>query len=124
MQLNKISAVLLWSEDYIALSDWYKEKLELATIEEIHHPDDTGIGLSVGESYLWIGKHSEVKGKSKDPYRIMFNISVDSVNSAYNELKAKGVDFIAEPFKAPTYDMYFSTFTDLDGNVVQLIGNY
>ena len=122
MNLKSISAVLIWSQDYKKLADWYKEKLELKTIEELDHPDDTGIGLSLGESYLWIGKHSEVQGKNKDPYRIMFNISVDSVSEVYNTLKDKKVEFIAEPFKAPTFDSYFATFKDLDGNILQLIG--
>ena len=122
MKLNKISALLIWSENYKALVDWYIEKLGVATIEELNHPDDTGVGLSVGDSYLWIGKHSEVSGKNKDPYRIMFNISVDSVTNAYAELKSKGVEFIAEPFKAPTFDSYFATFKDLDGNIIQFIG--
>lgn len=122
MKLNKISAILIWSEDYKTLVDWYKDKLDLKTIEEINHPNDTGVGLSIGESYFWIGKHSEVHGKNKDPHRIMFNISVDSVQEAYEDLKEKGVEFIAKPFKAPTFDSYFATFKDLDGNIVQFIG--
>ncbi len=52
----------------------------------------------------------------------MFNITVDSVTEAYNELKSKDVEFIAEPFKAPTFDSYFATFKDLDGNIIQSIG--
>ena len=123
MKIKKIGAILIWSEDYQALANWYKEKLGAGTIEELNHPNDTGVGLSIGESYLWIGKHSGVKGKNKDPYRIMFNISVDSVTSAYDELKNRGVEFIAEPFKAPTFDSYFATFKDLDGNIIQFIGD-
>jgi uncharacterized glyoxalase superfamily protein PhnB len=119
---KNISAVLIWSEDYKKLSAWYKEKFGFETIEELNHPEDTGIGLKVGASYLWIGKHSEVHGKSKDPFRIMFNISVDSVAESYQELTNKGVAFIAKPFKAPLFDKYFATIEDLDGNIVQLIG--
>ena len=122
MNLKKISATLIWSEDYEALAAWYREKLELDTIEELNHPDDTGIALAVGESYLWIGKHSEVHGKNQDPHRIMFNIAVDSVTETYEELKEKGVEFIATPFKAPVSESYFATFIDLDRNVLQLIG--
>lgn len=120
---TSISAVLIWSENYEALARWYIDKLGLEIIEELNHPDDTGYGLSVGESYLWIGKHSEVKGKNKDPYRWMINLSVASVSEAYRTLKDRGVEFIAQPFKAPTFDKYFATFTDLDGNVIQLIGD-
>jgi len=119
---KSISAVLIWSGDFKRLADWYKEKFGFGTIEEIDHPQDTGVGLAVGESYLWIGQHSEVHGKNRDPFRVMFNISVDSVEKTYDDLVSKGVNFIAKPFKAPTFDKYFATFEDLDGNVGQLIG--
>lgn len=121
MNLKKISATLIWSENYQALASWYKEKLGATVIEELTLSNDTGTGLSMGESYLWIGKHSEVKGKNKDPFRIMFNISVDSVEETYKELVSKGVNFIAKPFLAPT-GKYFATFEDLDGNILQFIG--
>lgn len=117
-----VSAILIWSEDFRALANWYQEKLGLETIEEINHPEDTGVGLSVGDFYLWIGQHSEVHGKAKDPHRIMFNITVDSVESTYETLVSNGVSCIATPFKAPTFDKYFATFEDLDGNIFQLIG--
>lgn len=119
---KSITAVLFWSEDYQKLADWYREKFGFKVIEELDHPDDTGIALAIGDSYFWIGKHSEVKGKNKDPFRIMINIKVDSVEKAYKMLKAKGVEFLAEPFKAPTFDLYFATLKDLDGNILQLIG--
>lgn len=119
---TSISAVLIWSEDYKALADWYKEKFGFAEIEELTHPEDTGIGLEVGDIYFWIGKHSQVKGKNKDPYRIMINFSVKSVADGYDFLTAKGVECIAKPFKAPTFDSYFATFKDLDGNIIQIVG--
>lgn len=52
----------------------------------------------------------------------MFNISVKSVDKAYEMLKERGVEFITKPFKAPTFDKWFATFKDFDGNVAQLIG--
>ncbi len=52
----------------------------------------------------------------------MFNLDVDSVNEAFKYLKSKGVRFEAEPLKAPTFDKYFATFYDPDGNLIQIIG--
>ena len=52
----------------------------------------------------------------------MYNISVDSVDTAYAYLIKKGVTVIAKPFKAPTFDKWFATFSDPDGNTIQLIG--
>jgi len=121
--LKRVSEVLIWSGNYRKLAEWYQDKLGLKVIEELNHPDDTGIAMRIGESYFWVGKHSGVRGKNKDPYRIMINIEVDSVSGTYKKLKRRGVKFIADPFKAPTFDKYFATFCDLDGNVLQLIGD-
>lgn len=119
---KSISATLIWSDQYRALADWYIEKLDLPVIEDLNHPEDTGVGLRIGDSYLWIGKHDKVHGKNQDPHRHMFNISVDSVEAAYQSMIAKGVQFYATPFKAPTFEKWFATFWDIDGNLIQLIG--
>jgi len=120
--LKNISAVLIWSENYRALADWYQEKLGLKVLEELNHPLDTGVLFQVGNVNLWIGQHSEVKGKNKDSHRHMFNFEVDSVTDTYEILVKKGVFFFAKPFKAPTMDKYFATFYDLDKNLVQIVG--
>jgi hypothetical protein len=120
--VKDISAILIWSEDYRKLAHWYKEKLDLKALEELNHHEDTGVGFQVGKVYLWIGQHSEVKGKNKDIHRYMFNFVVDSVSETYKELITRDVRFYAKPFKAPTMDRYFATFYDLDDNLVQLIG--
>lgn len=114
--------MLIWSEDFRKLADWYRDKLELQTAMEINHPNDTGVLFRVGNTHLWIGQHSKVKGKNQDIHRHMFNIDVDSVSQAYRHLEEKGVVFLAKPFKAPTFDKYFATFYDLDNNLVQLFG--
>lgn len=120
--IKDITAILIWSEDFHALSEWYKEKLDFVPVEELDHPQDTGVGFEVGHMYFWIGQHSKVHGKNQDEHRHMFNLEVDSVTETYEKLKERGVEFLAAPFKAPTFDKYFATFYDLDGNLVQLIG--
>jgi hypothetical protein len=121
--IKNIKTVLIWSEDYKKLAKWYKDKLNLKQVEEITHPDDTGILFQVGEVGLWIGQHSKVKGKNKDLHRHMINLVVDSVEIEYKRLNAKGIKFYSKPFKAPTFDKYFATFYDLDDNLVQLYGD-
>ncbi|MBI5151861.1 MAG: VOC family protein [Candidatus Pacebacteria bacterium] len=121
---EKISTVLLWSEDFRKLSDWYKEVFGFKVIEELDHPQDTGVLFEIepGGTWLWIGQHSEVKGRNLDPHRHMFNISVGSVGEVYEYLLTKDVTFLAKPFKAPTFNKYFATFYDREGNIVQIIG--
>jgi predicted enzyme related to lactoylglutathione lyase len=121
---KKVSTILIWSEHYRKLAKWYEETFNLVNVEELKHPKDTGIlyGFAEGDTRIWIGEHSEVKGMNKDNLRIMFNINVDSVKEAFKYLKGKGAKVIAKPFKAPTFDKYFATFSDPDGNVFQIIG--
>ena len=119
---KNVSDIIIWSENYRALVKWYMDKLDLKPIGEVNHPQDMAVGFRFGTFELWIGYHDKVKGKNKDKYRIMYNIVVDSVSEAYEYLSKKKVKFIAKPFKAFTFDKYFATFEDLDGNILQLIG--
>lgn len=122
---QKISTILIWSQEYKKLADWYQQVFGLTVNEALTHPQDTGILFDFpgGSPWLWIGQHSGIKGKNADPLRIMFNINVDSVKEAYAYLQEKGVTCIAPPFKAPTMEKWFATFSDPDGNTIQIIGN-
>jgi predicted enzyme related to lactoylglutathione lyase len=124
MKFDKISTILIWSEDYKKLADWYQKTFSLKSAETITHPNDTGVLFEFPEGgvWLWIGQHSGIHGKNKDGARIMFNMNVASVREAFKYLKDEGVTVIAEPFRAPTFDKYFATFTDPDGNYFQIIG--
>ena len=121
---HKISTIIIWSGNWKPLAAWYQNVFNLKPIEEINHPKDTGILFEFpdGMPWLWVGKHSEIHGKNKDHLRIMFNVNVDSVAEAYTYLRKKGVKFIAKPFHAPTMEKWFATFSDPDGNTVQIIG--
>lgn len=122
---QRISTVLIWTENFRSLADWYQHTFTLHVIEELDHPQDTGVLFKFpsGDTTLWIGQHSDVRGKNPDAARHMFNIYVDSVTAAFEDLKQKQVMVVATPFKAPTFDKYFATFADPDGNYIQLIGN-
>lgn len=121
---KNVSDIIIWSENYRQLAKWYEEKLDLTKIGEVDHPQDKCIGFKIGDgkTELWIGYHDKVKGKNTDKYRIMVNYSVESVSQVYENLSKKGVKFMVKPFKAPTFDKYFATFEDPDGNILQLIG--
>lgn len=121
---KKISTILIWSADFEKLAHWYKEVLGLKVVEEINHPQDTGVLLEFpkGGCWLWIGRHSQVHGQNKDPYRQMINIDTDSIEKTYRYLLKNEVKIIAKPFKAPTFNKYFCTFSDPEGNTLQVIG--
>jgi predicted enzyme related to lactoylglutathione lyase len=121
---DNISTILIWSEDFRKLSDWYLDTFGLKVIEELNHPQDTGVLMEFpkGGPRIWVGQHSEIHGANKDPLRIMFNITVPSVDKAYEYLISKHIPIIAKPFKAPTFDKWFVTFSDPDSNTIQIIG--
>ncbi len=123
MKFQKISTILIWSENHKHLANWYQHTFDLTVVETLNHPKDTGVLFQFpdGGPWLWIGQHSEVHGKNSDPSRIMFNINVESVDTTYKELIKKGVTFFAKPFQSPG-GKYFATMYDVDGNFVQLIG--
>lgn len=117
---------MIWTEDYRKLADWYMEMFGLAQEEEISLPDDTGVTLKVGDGSVlfWIGNHSGVKGKSKDPFRIMIGFQVDDVYKAHEELSKKGVEFISKPKVSPTGDYDVVTAKDPEGNIIQLFHDH
>jgi predicted enzyme related to lactoylglutathione lyase len=107
-------SVILWTDDTERLVPFYRDTLGLK--------EQSQGGFSIfeigGRQSLAIGQHSEVSGKTKEPYRIMVNLTVDDIQAAYEQLKGKGVQFM----RPPEQDMgvMIATFQDPDGNTLQL----
>ncbi len=40
---HKITTILLWSQDYERLARWYQDVFKVKVIEQLDHPNDTGI---------------------------------------------------------------------------------
>lgn len=126
--MNKIFGyqLLIWSEDPDSLQEFYRDILEMEPIARLTLPDDYGYGFRVGDEHkLWIGKHSEVKGKSNDPFRFIVQLYVEDVHAWYERIKEK-VEVIAEPFETPPTrgeeePRYCFTFADPEGNLLQLM---
>jgi predicted enzyme related to lactoylglutathione lyase len=77
-------------------------------------------GWLVGSAFFSVGEHSEMKGKAKDPGRIMFNLETKEVKKEFDRMvKIKGITIIKEP-----YEMgggMIATLADPDGNYFQLM---
>jgi predicted enzyme related to lactoylglutathione lyase len=72
-----------------------------------------------GSCSLSIGEHSEVKGKAKEPSRIILNLETKQVKEEFERLKNLNATIIKEP-----YEMgggWIATLADPDGNFVQLM---
>ena len=76
-------------------------------------------GWQVGSAFFSIGAHSEVKGKAKEPQRMICNLETKEVKEEFKRIKATGAKVIKEP-----YEMgggWIATFADPDGNYFQLM---
>ena len=120
---NKSISVGIWSEDYKTLAKWYTDVLGFKIKEQAELSNDSYIAFDFGDNWLWIGKHDQVHGKNKDPYRIMIEFYVDNVMATYEELKTKEITMIAQPFAEPTgTGNWCMTIADPEGNILQFYG--
>ncbi len=120
--------VLIFSENPDKLMTFYRDVLELKLESEMKLSNDYGYMFIVNNDYkLWIGKHSEIKGKAKEPYRHIFNLYVDSVQKWYEKIKdTKDVTIVCKPcetpFSKPEDQWFVCTFLDPEGNCWQFMG--
>ena len=107
--------MLIGTEHVGRLLSFYRDVLGLQT--EMENEEFAVFRASAGPQ-LAIGRHSEVKGKSRDPNRVMVDFAVDNCQAECERLSKQGVEFI----RTPSQDQGFiiATFLDPDGNVLQL----
>jgi predicted enzyme related to lactoylglutathione lyase len=114
---NSLQGAIVWTDDVRRLLPFYRDLLGF-------RPQFEGDGFVAfegsGGPQLGLGKHSDVSGKSKDPFRMMLNVSVADCKAEYERLKAAGVEFIREP-SPEGEDLIMATLLDPDGNVIQLM---
>ncbi|WKZ30094.1 MAG: VOC family protein [Candidatus Dojkabacteria bacterium] len=130
----KGTRILIWSENPDELMKFYRDVLQLPLEEKTDIPQQGEIAPDYGYMLLisdkgekvWIGRHSEVKGKSKEPVRIMHNLYTDSVQKWYETVRDAGCEILLAPQKTPFYSeelpWYVSTFLDPEGNAWQFMG--
>jgi predicted enzyme related to lactoylglutathione lyase len=117
--IGPIHSVGIWTEDVGRLAPFYKDKLGLET--EMEGDEFTVFkAASPGSPQLFLGKHSAVRGRSKEPDRVMVNFLVADCQAAYDELGGRGVEFTREPGIDPEDGFMIATFQDPDGNTLQI----
>ena len=83
--------------------------------------------MTEGEWHMWqvgncsisIGEHSEVKGKAKEPSRIILNLETKAVKEEFERLKKLSATIVKEPYEMD--GGWIATLADPDGNFVQLM---
>jgi predicted enzyme related to lactoylglutathione lyase len=110
------NSILIGSEDPQRLVDYYTRLFGPGW------SDGGYTGWQLGNGNVSIGPHSEVKGRSAHPGRIIWNIESTDVKGDFERFKAAGATVIAEPYtfeQAP--GSWIATFADPDDNYFQLM---
>lgn len=111
--ITGFQGIIISTEDFFRLLPFYRDTLGLGTQME-----SDGFAV-LGGGQIAVGHHSEVKGKSREPNRVLVNLTVDNCRAEYERLQNMGVEFIREPSKESA-DLTIATFRDPDGNTLQL----
>jgi predicted enzyme related to lactoylglutathione lyase len=113
----KFSGVLIGSENPEKLKDYYTKLFGKPTWD-----DNTYFGWQFGDGGVMFGPHDQVKGKNREPGRIIWNIETPDVKGEFAKLKAAGASIVKEPYD-PGEDsgMLITTFSDPDNNYFQLM---
>lgn len=77
-------------------------------------------GWQVGNGFLTIGEHSEVKDTAQEPQRVIINFETKEVKEEFERIKNLGATVIKEPYDAGQ-GMWIATLADPDGNYFQLM---
>lgn len=75
-------------------------------------------GWQVGSNYMALLDHSEMRGKTKDPGRIMLNFETNQVKEEFERIKALGAGVVRDPYQIG--EGWIATLADPDGNYFQL----
>lgn len=109
-----LNSVTIGSAKPDVLAEFYKKVLGKTDWE-----DEGWYGWQVGGTYLHIGAHSEIKGKAKEPQRVILNFETKQVKRQFTRIKGLGAEVIKEPYQME--GMWIATFADPDGNYFQLM---
>ncbi len=99
------------------LGEFYEKVLE----KKPDMQEDTWYGFQIGSCMLSIGEHSEVKGESKEPQRMILNFEAKEVKEEFERIKALGATVVKEPYQMEGYEGWIATLADPDGNYFQLM---
>ena len=121
--IKGLESILIGSENATKLAKFYREivGLKQAMSFEMGEKGESGYSFEMeGSASIVVMDHSNVKGKSKDPSRIMFNLEVDDIDKEVERLKKAKVKLVQDIYHVEDYGR-IATFEDVDGNYFQLV---
>lgn len=110
-----LSSVSVGSNQPKVLAEFYEKVFE----KKPDMNDGEWWGWLVGKTFFSVYEHSEVKGKAKEPQRVIVNFETEKVKEEFERIKKLGAKVIKEPYEMG--GMWIATFSDPDGNYFQLM---
>lgn len=113
------NSLLIFSENPKTLAEFYQKVFDTKPAWEA----EGYTTWKVGNGYITVGPHSEVKGNNKDAARLIFNFETDNVKGEFARIKGLGAEIIKDPY-APDEtggEGEIATFADPEGNYFQLM---
>ena len=111
------NSILIGSEEPQRLVEYYTK-----LFGEPQMSDGGYTGWLIGRGFVTIGPHSEVRGKSVHPGRIIWNIETREVRETFDRFVAAGAIVVREPYgfdEDP--NALIATLADPDDNYFQLM---
>ena len=121
--IKNLESLTLFTQNAKKLAGFYRDKVGLKVKFEavMGENDEEMYDMSVGKkSSLYVIDHSKVRGKNKQPERIIFNLEVDDIKKETARLKKAKVKVVQDTYHVEGYG-YITTFADLDDNFFQLV---
>ncbi len=120
--IKGLEAILIGSENATKLAKFYRDVVGLKQTMsfELGEKGESGYDFDLKGARIYILDHSKVKGKSKQPERLMFNLEVDDIEKEVKRLKKAKVKLIQDIYHIEDYGK-IATFEDIDGNYFQLV---
>jgi predicted enzyme related to lactoylglutathione lyase len=114
-----LNSIMIGSENSKELALFYEKVVE----KKPDMVDGDWYGFSIGSTFLSIGMHDKVKGKSGNPERIILNFETKEVLKEFDRIKALGATVIASPYAMGEGEnqAQIATFADPEGNYFQLM---
>jgi predicted enzyme related to lactoylglutathione lyase len=111
------NSILIGSEDPKRLTDYYTKLFGKPSME-----DGGYAGWQIGNGWVTVGPHDQVKGKNAQPGRLIWNIESTDVKADFARLKAAGATVVRDPYNpGGGPDAWIATLSDPDDNYFQLV---
>lgn len=80
-------------------------------------------GWKIGDGWITVGPHSEIRGRNPQPGRILLNIESSDVKADFAKLTAAGARVVRKPYRMDGWpeNTWVATLADPDDNYFQLV---